>query len=366
LCAWLKQCLLLLSVNVPQAVRSKYCEISNVTHEFLHAASRCAAVIVNELYLPLEQKSIRPIAEKACDGRAREGGRGLEGVRYKYETWNMRLKVLVDDHGIFNGSDEHAAKAGGAERRNALEVLKLYLSGLGVPLVATIDYHGFRVLAVAKMPTEVVRFNESGDIKGRKEDLVFGTVTRGDAFVDADKKLDTLLETVSKRLNLARHGVKAFHDVNSRTIWTSADLRGFRGEDGTFHLLNFWRLLPPEYPGIAQHLFQAPRDMSIFYRFLRPEFVRKWEAPLSSDANLVLTNGTPDCLLHMDRVKEATTVLVNTTIKDFADYLAAQPASAPAWQVRPTEKRENSPSIGSVNRNRGALDEAEGQTMLIE
>lgn len=111
--------------------------------------------------------------------------------------------MLVDDHGIFNGSDEHAAKAGGAERRNSLELLKQYVPGLGVPLIATVDYHGFRVLATAKMPVEMVRFNESGDVRGRREEFVFGTKNRGETFVDSEKKLTAMLEQVSAACSCA-------------------------------------------------------------------------------------------------------------------------------------------------------------------
>jgi hypothetical protein len=100
------------------------------------------------------------------------------------QAFNIRFKVLLDDHGLFNGSDERAAKAGGAERRNSLECLKLYVPGLGVPLVATVDYHGFRVLCVAKMPTELLKFSEGGELRSRKEDMVFGTANRGETFVN--------------------------------------------------------------------------------------------------------------------------------------------------------------------------------------
>lgn len=138
---------------------------------------------------------------------------------------------------------------------------------------------------------------------------------------------------VSKKLNLSRHNIKCFRDVNSRSIWGSADLRGFRAEDGTFLLLNFWRVMPPEHPHVSEHLISAPRDMSMFYRFLRPEFVRRQPAPLSPDANLLITNGTPDCQQQLDGLRDASVTLVTRTIADFADYLASQPAKAPAWQV---------------------------------
>jgi hypothetical protein len=318
--------------DTPEDNRLKYCELSNVVKEFLHVSGRTAILIVNEFYLPVHRKTIKPVVEKAGDGRAKEGGRGDQGLRFKYEAFNIRFKILMDDHGIFNGSDELAAKLGGAERRNSLEVMKLYLNGVGVPLVTTVDYHGFRVLAVAKMPVELLKYSDTGDLRSRKEDFVFGTRNRGDTFVDSERKLDVLLEHMSKRLNLSRHGIKAFRDLNTKLIWSSSDIRGFKGEDGTFHLLNFWRLMPPEFPGLAQHLVSPPRDMSMFYRFLRPEFVTKHPEALSPDANLIITKGVADCDRQLDGIKAASTKLLNETIQAFAEYLCKQPITAPAWQ----------------------------------
>jgi hypothetical protein len=40
------------------------------------------------------------------------------------------------------------------------------------------------------------------------------------------------------------------------------------------HLKEFWRSFPPEIPGETPHLTAAPKEQSIFWRLLRPEFVR--------------------------------------------------------------------------------------------
>ena len=95
--------------------------MANIASEFQHACSNCAMTIVNELMLEDEDKTIKIVSSTIADGRAIEGGRGLKGLRHKFEAWGIRFKVMLDDHGIFNGSDENAAKAASAERRNALE-----------------------------------------------------------------------------------------------------------------------------------------------------------------------------------------------------------------------------------------------------
>ena len=48
------------------------------------------------------------------------------------------------------------------------------------------------------------------------------------------------------------------------------------GRDGAYCLLNFWRAIPPEDPSQTGHLVRTPRDTSIFFRLLRPEFVKNY------------------------------------------------------------------------------------------
>lgn len=44
------------------------------------------------------------------DGRPEYCGRGVEGKSLEFEAHNISYRVFLDDNGIFNGSDEHAAK----------------------------------------------------------------------------------------------------------------------------------------------------------------------------------------------------------------------------------------------------------------
>ena len=101
--------------------RAKYQEVVSLGTEFLEMAKRGAMVVVNEFFLAPEQKTIQAVAERPVDGRCKEGGRGIEGMKFKYEAYNIRFKVWRDDHGIFNGSDEFAAKAAGNDLRACLE-----------------------------------------------------------------------------------------------------------------------------------------------------------------------------------------------------------------------------------------------------
>lgn len=182
------------------------------------------------------------------------------------------------------------------------------------------------------MPVEIIKYSEQGDVRSRKEEFCFGTRDRGETFVDSEKKLGTILEKMSKKLNLIRHSVQAFKDLNSKLIWGSADMKVFKAEDGTYYAMNFWRLMPPEFPNMAAHLNSAPREMSMFYRFLRPEFVRAFPQGLSPDANLLLTRDTLDWETQTQGIQDATYILLNDTIMKFANYLSKHPVTAPAWQ----------------------------------
>jgi hypothetical protein len=66
---------------------------------------------------------------------------------------------------VFNGSDECAAKAAGKDRLGAQEYFKLGLDRLQCPLVATVDFQGFRVLCTSKLPVLNVIFNEEGEVR---------------------------------------------------------------------------------------------------------------------------------------------------------------------------------------------------------
>lgn len=108
----------------------KYLEITNVCSDFLEMAKHLATTIIDERDFDLVDKTILPVIETECHGRSVEGNRGHAGKRYKYEAFNIRLKVCSDDHGLFNGDDECAAKGyGGREVLGSLEYMKQHQPG---------------------------------------------------------------------------------------------------------------------------------------------------------------------------------------------------------------------------------------------
>ena len=68
------------------------------------------------------------------------------------------------------------------------------------------------------------------------------------------------------------------------------------------------------HPCPPRHLDNVARGHSIFWRMLRPEYVRSLEKPLSPDANCAVTSGTADGDLHTQRARAATKNLVGEVL----------------------------------------------------
>ena len=104
--------------------------------------------------------------------------------------------------------------------------------------------------------------------------------------------------------------------------YSAADLRGYQGLDGRHYLLNFHRGLPPEDPSATPYIPPAERGMSIFWRFLRPEFVKRYPRALSADGLSAFGDARTDAWEHSSRVTTATRVLMTASIPNLAVWLA--------------------------------------------
>lgn len=224
--------------------------------------------------------------------------------------------VVEDYDGVFEGSDEWAAKAAGHDRRGASEYFKTHTPKLNVPPVATIDYAGFRVHAVAKLPTQNVIFNEEGEVRKITEDQVHGTIRNGDMFLNKHKTAHNALKSASLRLNLDEHCCRGLKDILAQSTCASADIKVYHSKiDDEFYCREFSRAFPPEHPELTPHLDRSPRDQSIFWRQLRPELCRKYEGgKLSPDALCLIIQRSPDRDKQNAGVSEATNHLITTVI----------------------------------------------------
>jgi hypothetical protein len=126
------------------------------------------------------------------------------------------------------------------------------VEGLCFPLMAVIDYMGFRVLAVSLLPISKATLRYGSDSGGR--------IARA-----LDPQLNGLMKKAGEKLNLAGHVVGSSKTV----IFGPGDIEGHCGSDGRYYVLDFGRVYPCEAPA------QGASPGSIFYQLLRPELCRQ-------------------------------------------------------------------------------------------
>eukprot|EP00981_Chlorochromonas_danica_P003354 scaffold644_cov168-Ochromonas_danica.AAC.46 len=304
-------------------------ELSSIVTEFLDVVKSDAKMLIHDLFQPEHARNIAVFSVKEVKGRAEHSGRGIRSKKSWYFAHNIFYRVALDYDGIYNGSDEFAAKAANFERIAALEYMNVSIERLRSPLVATIDYHGYRVLAVALMPIQHVAFDENGEVQRMSEDLVHGMTNEGNYFVNRSQLLNKLLKLAGVKLNLAEHKVKGLRDLSAATTCASGLLKVYRGSDEQFYLRNCANILPCEPPSSTPHLTDVPRLQSIFWRRIRPEFLRTRSVPLSSDACTLLTNNTSDAESCYQSSKEAMNIYLQELIPDFVQNLLMRQYNLP-------------------------------------
>jgi hypothetical protein len=77
------------------------------------------------------------------------------------------------------------------------------------------------VLCVAKLPIELFTFAENGDVRKSGEDMVSGTVDRGETVSNGNRVVDNRLAEASRKLNLTRHAVKGTKDILNKYLYSS-------------------------------------------------------------------------------------------------------------------------------------------------
>jgi len=132
---------------------------------------------------------------------------------------------------------------------------------LKLPLMALIDYRGFRLVAMSKLPIDPPR------------SIVHGSANAGITIHSSNSELRGHLRRTAEILNLQTHVVG---EGNQRcSISTALDVEGHIGSEGKFYLVDFSRTLP----------CVPPRERFCnLYELFRPEFVKDCEVPLCPDA----------------------------------------------------------------------------------
>jgi hypothetical protein len=174
-----------------------------------------------------------------------------------------------------------------------------------------------------------------GTLKVGSED---GCTTLPHGAEDAvEQSLNIQMNRVARRLGLAVHEIR--REGRVVRLGFGADVEGHVDCRGAARIIDTARVFPPEDPKGAPHLPRNPRDLSIFWRLLRPELVAMVglkkeglllpndghaEPGLSADGFTAFTNGAKDAWVHMRRLKAATQFMMDVQVPKVAEALAEQ------------------------------------------
>lgn len=260
----------------------KYFSISQVAKDFVNTAKVTAKTIIREY-----NKPVKTIPPNTIGGQA-------GGCKYIWE--DIIFKFAVDWLGIYH-SDEYAQKAASHELKTAMRFYQL-CPGLRIPLLAVIDYRGYRMVAESILPLTA-------------ETIRYGSNDGGHNLHDSDPELSKMMKRCARKINIAGHKIKG------KTMYGPFDIEGHKGTDGHYYLLDFARVFPPTVES-GQDVHQT-----YLYRLLRPEFVKNYHVPLSSDAFSLLSVGETFAEENQ-RVRDASAHLFNSVIPHVADMLVQE------------------------------------------
>ena len=274
---------------------SAYDRLSRLAEDFNQTVRTYGRIIISEVHLPVEQKSIKPASELG----------GIAGGE-KYVVHGILFKFAVDSKKMYGG-DEHAAKVAGHDLKSLVHLYNCWEPGVHFPMMTLVDYRGFRIVGMPMLPVS-------------KTTIVHGSNDAGKT-VHTSPEFNRILKSIGEKLNLKPHRV----GKEGKVFYTPIDLEGHLGEDGKLYMLDFSRLFPPQTPSCAH-------KMSHLYQLLRPEFVRMYKKPLCSDAfsTFIIPDQSDEerskeAEEHDNEVDEATHYLTEELLQVFAQRLVQLP-----------------------------------------
>mmetsp|Transcript_7050 Transcript_7050/g.17843 ORF Transcript_7050/g.17843 Transcript_7050/m.17843 type:complete len:699 (+) Transcript_7050:175-2271(+) len=276
-----------IGTDTPMTESMKYnAELLHLCQDFIYAAEIYGRIIISERYL--KKKTIRP---KDVGGIAGGSKFIVHGILFKFAV----------DHNHIYGSDYAAAKAAGNELKGLISYFSCGIDDLHVPLMALVDYMGFRLIAISFLPLN-------------SRTLVYGTNDGGHTVHAKDKRMLRIMKRTAKAMNIKPHLCGVDRDKPGVRLYSAADIEGHKGTDGRYYLLDFSRTMPPVKP-----IPEMPR--AHLYRLFRPEFVKKYPIPLCPDAYSGFVNADPDSRQHNLEVDAATKHLTDIVIPRFTKSL---------------------------------------------
>jgi hypothetical protein len=196
---------------------------------------------------------------------------GIAGGQ-KFIVQDILFKFAVDFEGLYGG-DAFAMKGAGHDLAglmaymSAIELRPRELRVLHVPLMALIDYRGYRLVAICVLPI------------GRNT-ICYGSFDAGKTVHYEHAVCNAAMKEVGAALNIMGHR----SSQHPHLIYAPIDIEAHLGRDKKFYVLDFARYMPPQPP--------SGKWGASLYELLRPELVASSPVPLSPDA--FSTMGHPD------------------------------------------------------------------------
>ncbi|MEN8237451.1 MAG: hypothetical protein ABFQ95_07945 [Pseudomonadota bacterium] len=224
---------------------------------FVDRAVTCGRMIIEEYDVPNRLKTI-PAAN--VGGIAGGDKFIVHGILFKFAK-DQEIKDEVWLYGGKSQKDHLAFKNAGQELLGAQYVTS-YGGLFETPLMAVIDYRGYRLMATSLIPIT-------------STSLVYGSADAGKTVHDANLQVRQAMDQMGSAFNLQPHPVKNINmalccDVEVHECELNQD-------QISYYCLDLARVFPPE---TMQSLDTA---QSVFYQKLRPEFVRNYSQPLNAD-----------------------------------------------------------------------------------
>ncbi|KAL7711905.1 Clu domain-containing protein [Entamoeba marina] len=261
----------------------KYDALVRFANNFLSTVETYGKIIISEMFLPIDQKTIKPVTLGGVAGGE------------KYVVKGIFFKLARNKYNLYK-SDEYAAKVAGHELKGLESFYNAQVPGIHLPLAAVIDYRGYRLFAISVLPI-------------KSNTIIYGSGDAGKTIRMDNPLLNEKMRVAAKLLNIKGHVIKG------KMVHGPVDIEVHKGFDGRFYLCDCARVFPCEAPNFIRE--ETPDKSSYLYRLFRPEFVRLYNKPLSSDAFSPFDKDDPMKETNRIEIIEATNYLYNTIIPEF-------------------------------------------------
>lgn len=174
-----------------------------LAEDFLYSATAYGKIIISEVYLEDKKKTIRPTNIGGVAGGS------------KYIVHNILFKFALDTEGLYGKNDEGAAKVAAHELRGLQAYANCNLNQICLPLMALVDYRGFRLIAISILPIS-------------KSTLIYGSHDGGNSIYAEDESFNSYMKKAGEILNVKPH-MAGLDPKNRKLLYSAADIEGHLG-----------------------------------------------------------------------------------------------------------------------------------------